>query len=270
MMDSEDPSPITEEKSVCDCGSSNMDSLTVSMQSTADPSFMDLPSAKPAHDIGSGTELSGLVDPEKPLATNSVDLLPSTDVDTGTSYLTDMDCPVCFSKYDVYRIPKELSCKHTFCIVCLKLLLHHEKDTWMIPCPICRCSTAVFGGLICTLPNKDSLMGRLEDSGLPQASQVPNVSINIECGSHHAGNEDSHSSVRMAAKRLTILLLILLILLIIILQFVSTGILNWVLGFILGVVAIIALVLCFGPDCKIQLLAASATREKDNYTVSAV
>ncbi|XP_004916480.2 E3 ubiquitin-protein ligase RNF186 [Xenopus tropicalis] len=267
MMDSADPIPIAGEEPACECCSSNMDPNSASKQASAVTPCVDLPSAEQAADIGSGTGLRGVelcIDQQKPLATNN--LPPSiANQDAVDPEGTDMDCPVCFSKYDIYRTPKELSCRHTFCIVCLKLLLHHEKDAWLIPCPICRCSTTVFGGLICTLPNKESLMSRLEDSGLPQASQGPEVSISMNCGSHHVGIEDGHDSVRMAAQRLAVLLLILLILLIIILQFVYSGILNWVLGFILGLVAIVALLLCFGPNCKVKLPIASATQEKDNH-----
>ncbi|XP_053307544.1 E3 ubiquitin-protein ligase RNF186 [Spea bombifrons] len=179
----------------------------------------------------------------------------------GASPLTDIDCPVCFCKYDIHRIPKKLACGHNFCAVCLKLLVRHEHGSWVIICPICRASTAVFGGLVCTLENQESLLSRLEDPDAkgeaPEPRQRPNTA-DIK--------EESPGSLRGVARRVLSLCLILLILLIIILQFVYTGIMKWVLGFILGVVVIIAILLCFNPSCSSQ---ADAT-QKDNSVISTV
>ncbi|MEE6518073.1 hypothetical protein FKM82_028761 [Ascaphus truei] len=190
------------------------------------------------------------------------------------SPLTEMDCPVCFNKYDIYRVPKQLSCKHTFCAVCLKLLLQHDEGTWVITCPVCRASAVVFGGLIGTLQNQESLMSRL---GSPECkSENPASSARLEVPSMFIRNsrpdtdEESTGNLRVAAKRLVALLLILLIILIIILQFVYTGILKWVFGCILGVVVIFTLQLCFNTNCRMKLSGTSSNLQKDNYVLSAV
>ncbi|KAM4652644.1 E3 ubiquitin-protein ligase RNF186 [Discoglossus pictus] len=180
------------------------------------------------------------------------------------SSLTEMDCAVCFNKYDIYRVPKLLSCKHTFCAVCLKLLVRHEDSTWRIGCPICRATTVVFGGLICTLENEESLMSRLERPEFKTSTEIPGKL------SRSTDNEESNGNLKMAAKRLVALLLILLILLIIVLQFVYSGIMKWVLGFILGVVVIVTVLLCFNPSCKIHFSRTSSNPQKDNYIISAV
>ncbi|CAN2388021.1 Ring finger protein 186 [Pristimantis euphronides] len=187
------------------------------------------------------------------------------------SCLTDMDCPVCFSRYDIYRVPKELSCKHNFCAVCLKLLIHNEVGTWHIVCPVCRAPTPVFGGLVCTLQNQESLMSRLENpKPKPQVldpSRTAEMAIRLDGHNQFdLGDDERHGNLRMAARRLVILLLILLILLIIILQFICTGIMKWVLGFTLGVVVIITVLLCFNPYCRISLPRVD-NQEKDNGAV---
>ncbi|XP_077113525.1 E3 ubiquitin-protein ligase RNF186 [Ranitomeya variabilis] len=185
------------------------------------------------------------------------------------SSLTDMDCPVCFSRYDVCRVPKELSCKHNFCAACLKLLICRDLGTWRITCPVCRAPTPVFGGLVCTLQNQESLMSRLENpkpkvepSGTPPLAVTPDRHCD-------PSDDEPHGNLRIAARRLVILLLILLILLVIILHFLYSGIMKWVLGFLLGVVLIITVLLCFNPYCKMSPPRADS-HQKDNHVVSTV
>ncbi|KAM3923101.1 E3 ubiquitin-protein ligase RNF186 [Leptodactylus fuscus] len=184
------------------------------------------------------------------------------------SCLTDMDCPICFSRYDIYRVPKELSCKHNFCAVCLKLLICNELGTWRIICPICRAPTPVFGGLVRTLQNQESLMSRLENpkpkAEVFEPSRTPEVAARMDGHDQcDPGNDERHGNLRIAARRLVILLLILLILLIIIMQFLYTGIMKWVLGFTLGVVVIITVLLCFNPNCRMNFPRAD-NQQMDN------
>ncbi|XP_063291943.1 E3 ubiquitin-protein ligase RNF186 [Pelobates fuscus] len=201
--------------------------------------------------------------------------MPRQDsLNSPSSPLSEMDCPVCFSKYDIYRIPKRLACNHNFCAVCLKLLIRNETGSWIITCPICRASTSVFGGLICTLENQESLMNRLENqetqakSGGP--SQRSKVSCQLDMDSHLGSIDESSGNLRIAARRVVSLCLILLIVLIIILQFVYGGIIKWVLGFVLGVVVIIAVLLCLNPNCKVKLTSSTDNIQKDNYANSSV
>uniref|UniRef100_A0A803V8N7 RING-type domain-containing protein n=1 Tax=Ficedula albicollis TaxID=59894 RepID=A0A803V8N7_FICAL len=60
------------------------------------------------------------------------------------------------------KVPKLLDCQHTFCAVCLKLILRKEENIWIITCPLCRKPTFVSGGLIRTLQDKEDILERLE------------------------------------------------------------------------------------------------------------
>ncbi|XP_044133645.1 E3 ubiquitin-protein ligase RNF186 [Bufo gargarizans] len=176
---------------------------------------------------------------------------PTNGPDSG---LTDMDCPICFSRYDNCRVPKELSCKHNFCAVCLKLLICNEVGTWRIVCPICRALTTVFGGLVCTLQNQESLMSRLENPK-PKAEVLQPLEVVLRLDGHSQcdpRDDERHGNLTIETRRLVILLLNLLIVLIIIMQFLYTGIIKWVLGFTLGIVVIITVLLCFNPNCRIS------------------
>ncbi|XP_053546897.1 E3 ubiquitin-protein ligase RNF186 [Bombina bombina] len=190
--------------------------------------------------------------------------------DSFVATLTEMDCPVCFSSYDIHRVPKQLSCKHSFCVVCLKLLVQQENGVWLITCPICRAPTVVFGGLICTLQNKESLMSRLSSPDHMASLRKHDSPCRLVTNGGRNVAEENSQNIQIAAKRLIALLLTLLILLVIILQFVYTGIIKWVLGFILGVVVIVTVLICFNPNCRIKLPKTSANLQKDNYIVSAV
>ncbi|XP_068099269.1 E3 ubiquitin-protein ligase RNF186 [Hyperolius riggenbachi] len=218
-------------------------------------------------------------------ATTGADNVPSATVnmdassakvnmDVPSSCLTDMDCPICFTRYDIYRVPKELSCKHNFCAVCLKILIHNQGGTWLISCPICRGSTTVFGGLVCTLQNQELLMSKLQNPEKkvtdPAASKPSQPTIRLDStNTTWISESDGHGSLRMAAKRLVILLLMLVILLIVILQFICKGIVKWVLGCILGVVVTITILLCFNPYCR-ERPPQTASQEKETQNVSSV
>nr|DBA15694.1 TPA: hypothetical protein GDO54_003167 [Pyxicephalus adspersus] len=194
--------------------------------------------------------------------------------ETPNSCPIDMDCPVCFSRYDIYRLPKELSCKHSFCAVCLKLLVRNEAGTWKILCPICRAPTAIFGGLVCTLQNQELLMSRLQNPEAKvvalEASRSPETVVRLEHTSMTwISDEETNGRQWTAAKRMVILLLMLLIVLIVILQFIYTGIMKWMLGFALGVVVIITVLLCFNPYWKVRL-SGSRSQQKDDQTTPTV
>ncbi|KAM9299560.1 E3 ubiquitin-protein ligase RNF186 [Gastrophryne carolinensis] len=185
-------------------------------------------------------------------AATSHSLDPSVEKAESANFcLTDMDCPICFNGYHADRVPKELACGHVFCARCLKLLVRNEAGTWLVPCPVCRAPTSVFGGLVGTLQNRETLMGRLQDPEVstPGGAKLP--------GPDHASADDGRNGgLRTAAMRLVILLLMLVIVLVIVLQFLCTGIIKWVLGFILGVVVIVTVLLCFNPYCAIRLTQA--------------
>ncbi|XP_018428147.1 PREDICTED: RING finger protein 186 [Nanorana parkeri] len=188
--------------------------------------------------------------------------------------LTDMDCPVCFSRYDLTRLPKELSCGHSFCAVCLKLLVRNEAGTWLIACPICRAPTAVFGGLVCTLQNQELLMSQVQNPegkvAAPEASRTPEMAVRLDrTGATWISDAESSGGQWTAAKRMVVLLLMLLIVLILVLQFICTGIMKWMLGFALGVVVIITVLLCFNPYWKMRFLGAASQRKEERATSTA-
>ncbi|XP_046459754.1 tripartite motif-containing protein 59-like isoform X3 [Daphnia pulex] len=66
-------------------------------------------------------------------------------------------CAVCFEQYNfVDRLPKFLSCLHTFCISCLgKMLL--DSSSMTIICPACRTLTSPGGGLVSLRTNEHAL-----------------------------------------------------------------------------------------------------------------
>lgn len=79
---------------------------------------------------------------------------------------------MCREPYSCVRPPKLLGCQHSFCAICLKLLLCVQDDTWSITCPLCRKATAVPGGLICSLRNQEAVMGLL-DRPCPEVRLCP-------------------------------------------------------------------------------------------------
>ncbi|XP_030042132.1 E3 ubiquitin-protein ligase RNF186 [Microcaecilia unicolor] len=155
-----------------------------------------------------------------------------------------MDCPVCFSRYNSNRAPKLLACQHIFCAICLKLLLRNEDGTWLITCPLCRTSTVVFGGLICSLQTREDLM---DSTSSNFGVQLSPQSVACPAESSNGGSpdpDDDESNITATARRLVVLLLILVIVVMIILQFIYSGLLKWVLCFMIIVLVIMSVVLC--------------------------
>ncbi|OWK54604.1 Transmembrane and coiled-coil domain-containing protein 4 [Lonchura striata] len=145
----------------------------------------------------------------------------------------DMDCMICFNKYSIYRVPKLLDCQHTFCAVCLKLILRKEENTWTITCPLCRKPTLVSGGLIRTLQNKEDILERLES--LDSNPEMYICAMGLGGNSWTRSSQDilnteenspAHSS--LAVQRLLLLLLLGVILTMLILPFMYSGRVKWV------------------------------------------
>uniref|UniRef100_A0A0S7EUF1 RN223 n=1 Tax=Poeciliopsis prolifica TaxID=188132 RepID=A0A0S7EUF1_9TELE len=56
----------------------------------------------------------------------------------------EYECKICYNHYDLdRRVPKELSCSHTFCLECLETLHSREGRGWRVGCPVCRHRTPV-------------------------------------------------------------------------------------------------------------------------------
>lgn len=51
----------------------------------------------------------------------------------------DLECAICFSEFNnVFRCPKMLNCKHTFCLECLARMNIKSVEPSAIQCPLCR------------------------------------------------------------------------------------------------------------------------------------
>ncbi|KAG8142195.1 hypothetical protein E2320_006146 [Naja naja] len=147
-----------------------------------------------------------------------------------------MTCLICFHQFSLTRLPKLLACQHAFCTACLKMILRQDDRTWIISCPLCRKSTVVFGGLICSLPNLQVVMEQLgpldpdaEIAGTPGTAGVWH-------SQQHPFPEmqscDSGDINQAALKRLFLLLLLVSMLIVFILPFTNAGLLTWFLSFV--------------------------------------
>lgn len=56
----------------------------------------------------------------------------------------DLECSICFSQFNnVFRCPKMLQCKHTFCLECLARINVKSAQPNAIQCPLCRSYTVL-------------------------------------------------------------------------------------------------------------------------------
>ncbi|XP_061456986.1 E3 ubiquitin-protein ligase RNF186 [Rhineura floridana] len=184
--------------------------------------------------------------------------------------IADMDCLICCNRYSACRLPKVLACQHAFCAVCLKLILRNEDHTWIISCPLCRKATVVFGGLICSLRDKEDVVGRLEgpelDAAVPCPPDSPGAS-DANCRPV-SGNLAGVGTNRAAAKRLVLLFLLAAILIALVLPFMYTGLLKWALCFVVVLGLIMSVVLCCNPSWRCSDLSLPSWRKKESQVVS--
>ncbi|XP_037355587.1 E3 ubiquitin-protein ligase RNF186 [Talpa occidentalis] len=161
----------------------------------------------------------------------------------------DLECLVCREPYSGARPPKLLGCQHSFCAVCLKLLLCVQNDTWSITCPLCRKTTAVPGGLICSLRDQEAMVGWLAWSH-PEVQLCPQGlvdSATLAAGHPSLAGEDGQDLVsanRMAARRLAAHLLLLVLLIMLILPFIYPGATQWVLTLIIALALLMSSLFC--------------------------
>ncbi|XP_021179254.2 E3 ubiquitin-protein ligase RNF186 [Fundulus heteroclitus] len=74
----------------------------------------------------------------------------------------DFECKICYNHFDLdRRVPKQLSCSHTFCRECLETLHSREGRGWRIGCPVCRRRTPVRDYQVQNLPNDSALFEAL-------------------------------------------------------------------------------------------------------------
>ncbi|XP_065506061.1 E3 ubiquitin-protein ligase RNF186 [Caloenas nicobarica] len=183
-----------------------------------------------------------------------------------TTTSIDMDCLICFNKYNIYRVPKFLDCQHAFCAICLKLILRKEENTWIITCPLCRKATSVSGGLIRTLQNKEDIMEHLENPDSNAEVHVSAIGLDSNSWTHSSQDtlyrdENVPADNRLAIQRLVLLLLLVVILTILILPFIYSGLIKWVICLMLTLGLVLSMVLCCTPKlywwCKRDSLASS-------------
>nr|XP_028597437.1 E3 ubiquitin-protein ligase RNF186 [Podarcis muralis] len=179
--------------------------------------------------------------------------------------LAEMDCLICFNQYSACRLPKVLACQHVFCAVCLKLILRNEDHTWVVSCPLCRKATVVFGGLICSLHDKEDVVGRLGSPGLDtEVPCPPDPSGTSLTDGHPASENDAiREPSRAAAKRLVLLLLLVAVLIVLVLPFMYTGMLKWMLCSVVVLGLIMSVLLCCNPSWSCPDLLRSPWRWKE-------
>ncbi|XP_024410450.2 E3 ubiquitin-protein ligase RNF186 [Desmodus rotundus] len=167
----------------------------------------------------------------------------------------DMECLVCREPYSCARPPKLLGCQHSFCAVCLKLLLCVQDNTWSVPCPVCRKATAVPGGLICSLRDQEAVVGRLARPSpeMQFCPQVPANPVTLTAGHPSLTGEDGQdvaSVNRMAARRLVAHLLLLSLLIVLIMPFIYPGVMQWALTFIIALALLMSSLFCCHPSSQ--------------------
>ncbi|KAB1268155.1 E3 ubiquitin-protein ligase RNF186 [Camelus dromedarius] len=161
----------------------------------------------------------------------------------------DLECLVCREPYGSTRLPKLLGCRHSFCAVCLKLLLCVQDGTWSVTCPLCRKATAVPGGLICSLRDQEAVLGRLARPGqevqlCPQGLAGPATSTVGPPSLAEEEEQDAVSANRVAARRLVAHLLLLVLLIVLILPVIYPGVIRWVLSLIVTLALLMSVLFC--------------------------
>ncbi|XP_045638523.1 E3 ubiquitin-protein ligase RNF186 [Ursus americanus] len=167
----------------------------------------------------------------------------------------DMECLVCREPYSCTRPAKLLGCQHSFCAVCLKLLLYVQDNTWSITCPLCRQATSVPGGLICSLRDHEAVVGWL-GRPCPEVRLCPQgLADSATSAAGHPGlvgedGQDVAEANRVAARHLAAQLLLLVLLVFLILPFIHLGIIRWALAFIITLALLMSSLFCCHPGSQ--------------------
>nr|XP_056702362.1 RING finger protein 225 [Euleptes europaea] len=91
---------------------------------------------------------------------------PDNKEEAASTDAGSLDCVICFTHYDrIFKVPKELSCGHIFCLECLARINVSSEDVNAITCPVCRALTS--------LPSRKGLPGLPTRSDLLE--QLPAV-----------------------------------------------------------------------------------------------
>ncbi|XP_044301363.1 E3 ubiquitin-protein ligase RNF186-like [Varanus komodoensis] len=161
--------------------------------------------------------------------------------------LAEPDCLICFHRYSPQRPPKLLACQHAFCAVCLKQLLRREDRAWRIGCPLCRKATVVFGGLVCSLRDREGPGERLRGPGPGAEGPCPATGAGPPQAAAAGRDGADAGANRAAAKRLLLLLLLVALLTLLLLPFLYAGLLKWALWSVAALGLLLSVVLSCNP-----------------------
>ncbi|KAJ7317182.1 hypothetical protein JRQ81_003344 [Phrynocephalus forsythii] len=77
-----------------------------------------------------------------------------------------LDCVICFGTFDrLFKLPKELTCGHIFCLECLARINVSSEDVNALTCPVCRAPTALLSRKGLTgLPTRRDLLEQLSST----------------------------------------------------------------------------------------------------------
>ncbi|XP_066568606.1 RING finger protein 223 [Amia ocellicauda] len=77
----------------------------------------------------------------------------------------DLECAICFSQFNnVFRAPKMLQCRHTFCLECLARMNIKSTQPDTIQCPLCRGHTSLPVLGLPKLDNNPTILSYLPDA----------------------------------------------------------------------------------------------------------
>ncbi|KAF3695323.1 RING finger protein 223 [Channa argus] len=93
------------------------------------------PNPYPAVDATPSFQVSVIIPPPYP----SDSLPPPITSQCSEESCPDLECSICFSQFNnIFRCPKMLHCKHTFCLECLARINVKSAEPSTILCPLCR------------------------------------------------------------------------------------------------------------------------------------
>ncbi|XP_060895150.1 RING finger protein 223 [Labrus mixtus] len=109
----------------------------------SDPSDSQPPVSDPVFSLASRLHSSPVSNPYPgPVTPPSYQvsvIIPSPDLRPSPLPSPDLECSICFSQFNnVFRCPKMLQCKHTFCLECLARINVKAAQPNAIQCPLCR------------------------------------------------------------------------------------------------------------------------------------
>uniref|UniRef100_A0A3Q3WNH5 RING-type domain-containing protein n=1 Tax=Mola mola TaxID=94237 RepID=A0A3Q3WNH5_MOLML len=92
----------------------------------------------------------------------------------------DLECSICFSQFNnVFRCPKMLQCKHTFCLECLARINVKSAQPSAIQCPLCRSLTLLPALGLPRLATDSDVLAYLPPDAAPHSVQTHEEKIGL-------------------------------------------------------------------------------------------